>query len=284
MGPYESSFHLCEETYLRGHIIFSSTSFLISWVTWLSDSGDWDLWHQSRDETCDGFVVHLPIGILAVLILTVIHQMSESESGSIVATECLFLCYKYLQLSLQVKSAKKVVRIYFDNQVISLPIQLLYKAAEWKSLPLMSAALAEGRRPALPGISDQSFKADLDGTTLTLTVTCNLLKSWLVRDCRRVLKHVSKSYNFFQVVCDSLGEVVRLIYTKQSMSYGWCEQVACDSHKSKLCLLNRPLGALSCFSATFRVWRTHDQLVLWCFQRRKNPEVSFRFSFHFSFW
>ena len=74
------------------------------------------------------------------------------------------------------------------------------------------------------------------------TVACNLPKSWLARDCRRVLKHVSKSYNFFRVVCDSLGEVVRLIYTKQSVSYGWREQVACDSRKSKLCRLNRPLS------------------------------------------
>ena len=39
------------------------------------------------------------------------------------------------------------------------------------------------------------------------TVACNLLKSWLVCNCRRVLKHVSKSYNFFRVVCNSLGKL-----------------------------------------------------------------------------
>ena len=71
-------------------------------------------------------------------------------------------------------------------------------------------------------------------------VACNLLKSWLARDCRRVLKHVSKSYNFYRVVCDNLGEVVRLNYTRQSVSYGR-GQVACDSRKSRLCRLNRGL-------------------------------------------
>ena len=54
------------------------------------------------------------------------------------------------------------------------------------------------------------------------TVASNLLKSWLALDCRRALKHVSKS-------CNSLGDVARLIYTKRSVSYGWCEQVACNS-------------------------------------------------------
>ena len=72
------------------------------------------------------------------------------------------------------------------------------------------------------------------------TVACNLLKSWLACDCRRVVRHVSKSYNLFRVVCHRLGVVVRLIYTKQSLPYGWREQVACASRKSKLCCLNRP--------------------------------------------
>ena len=84
----------------------------------------------------------------------------------------------------------------------------------------------------------RGLKADLDGTILT--VACNLLKSWLGCNCHRVLKHVSKSYNLFRVVCDSLGQVVRLIYTKQSMLYGWHEQVACDSRTvSQSCAVSR---------------------------------------------
>ena len=69
--------------------------------------------------------------------------------------------------------------------------------------------------PAGPGL-----KADLDGAILTYDCRMQLAQ---VMTCARLsqgLKHVSKSYNFFRVVCDSFGEVVRLIYTKQSASYG----------------------------------------------------------------
>ena len=89
------------------------------------------------------------------------------------------------------------------------------------------------------------IKADLDGTTLTYDCHMQLAQVLTCAarcDCRRVLKHVSKSCNFFRVVCDSLGEVVRLIYTKQSVSYGWRVQDACDSRKSKSYRLNRTHG------------------------------------------
>ena len=84
---------------------------------------------------------------------------------------------------------------------------------------------------------------DLDGTTLTYDCRLQLAQ---VTTCVRLSQgfETQPYHYFFRVVCNSLGEVVRLIYTKQSVSYGWREQVACDSRKSKLCRLNRPLQLL----------------------------------------
>ena len=81
------------------------------------------------------------------------------------------------------------------------------------------------------------LKADLDGTTfaydcrmrfLERTVLASCKKShttlviqhclYLPYDCRRILKHVLKSYDIFCDVHDSNKRVVGLIYTKQFVS------------------------------------------------------------------
>ena len=77
------------------------------------------------------------------------------------------------------------------------------------------------------------IKADLDGTTFAYDCRmrfpcCSRHEKKITLDCRRILKHVLKSYNIFCDVHDSRRRVVGLIYTKPFVSQACRKLVACD--------------------------------------------------------
>ena len=76
-------------------------------------------------------------------------------------------------------------------------------------------------------------------------------------DCRRILKHVLKSYDIFCDVHDSCKRVVGLIYTKQT-----CRRpVVTLSHATKSYRVNRPLRA----TYTVRLCRMRQAYDTNCF-------------------
>ena len=99
-------------------------------------------------------------------------------------------------------------------QISSAPSPEIFHHTVWRAW--LFIAYSDERwlcyQSSLPHLYFLSLKADLDGTTLTYDCRMQLAK---VMTCGRLslgFEKGIKSYNFFRVVCDSLGEVVRLIY------------------------------------------------------------------------
>ena len=120
-----------------------------------------------------------------------------------------------------------------DNKCVGIMVYRPGEKQTWSNFYILDMAYGEFHLHSLnsshklqttPGV----LKADLDGTTLLITVVCNFCSAHCLRqskivyntsflhfdcgyNCCRFLKHVSKSYNSFCVVYHCREDVVRLI-------------------------------------------------------------------------